>query len=62
MELEVVLQPDQDESEGVAIALDLMRALGIRDEDLVDQAYFDLLKSARDLPIPPARGPGRITW
>ena len=44
MELEVVLQPDQDESEGIAIAAELMRALGIRDEDLVDGAYFDLLE------------------
>ena len=48
MELEVVLQPDQDESEGVAIAVELMRALGIREEDLVDGAYFDLLERSRE--------------
>lgn len=47
MELEVVLRPDQAESDGVATALELMGSLGIRDEDLVDGAYFDLLQRAK---------------
>jgi predicted adenylyl cyclase CyaB len=43
VELEVVLQPRQTEAEGVAVASELMRSLGIREEDLVQGAYFDLL-------------------
>ena len=45
MELEVVLQPDQDEAEGVALARDLMSRLGVEQEDLVSTAYLDLLNS-----------------
>ena len=60
MELEVVLRPDQDESDGVAIAEELMRDLGIRDEDLVDGAYFDLLKRSRELS--PSIDVDEISW
>jgi len=44
VELEVVLQPDQDTSDGVAIAEDLMQKLGIAPIQLVDKAYIDLLR------------------
>lgn len=43
IELEVVLNADQAESEGVAIAEDIMRALGIKEEHLLSCAYVDLL-------------------
>eukprot|EP01121_Diplochlamys_sp_Union-15-3_P014013 TRINITY_DN4430_c0_g1_i1.p1 TRINITY_DN4430_c0_g1~~TRINITY_DN4430_c0_g1_i1.p1 ORF type:complete len:190 (+),score=32.77 TRINITY_DN4430_c0_g1_i1:37-570(+) len=43
LELEVVLQPDQDEKEGVKIAHELKNKLEVRDEDLVEGAYLDLL-------------------
>ena len=44
MELEVVLSENQSVDEGVATARRVMRQLGIRDQDLVDKAYVDLLK------------------
>lgn len=44
MELEVVLRPGQSDAEGQAIARDLMTRLGIRDEDLLEGAYMDLLE------------------
>jgi adenylate cyclase class IV len=43
IELEVVLQPGQDISQGVAIAHDLMAKLGISQNQLVEKAYVDLL-------------------
>jgi adenylate cyclase len=43
MELEVVLDENQTTAEGIAIARDLMRQLGIGDDQLVDRAYVDLL-------------------
>jgi predicted adenylyl cyclase CyaB len=43
VELEVVLLPDQDQKEGVAIAEDLMSRLGIAPEQLIKEAYIDLL-------------------
>jgi predicted adenylyl cyclase CyaB len=43
MELEVVLAENQATAEGIAIARDLMRQLGIGDDQLVDRAYVDLL-------------------
>ena len=45
LELEVVLTPDQSEEEGGAIAQNLMQKLGISTEDLIEQAYIDLLAS-----------------
>lgn len=43
MELEVVLQDHQTTDDGVVIAQDLMKKLDIREDQLVDTAYFDLL-------------------
>jgi predicted adenylyl cyclase CyaB len=44
MELEVVLNPDQSDAEGRAIARDLMTQLGVREEDLLEGAYMDLIE------------------
>jgi predicted adenylyl cyclase CyaB len=44
MELEVVLHPGQSDLEGQAIARDLMTRLGVREEDLLEGAYMDLLE------------------
>lgn len=44
MELEVVLRPDQTDEQGLAIAEDLMRKLGILEGDLIDSAYMDLME------------------
>lgn len=44
MELEVVLQPDQSDAEGHAIAENLMQQLGIQDGDLIDTAYMDMME------------------
>lgn len=44
IELEIVLRPDQPESEGVAIAHALMAKLDIRPQDLVAGAYVDLME------------------
>ena len=43
VELEVVLDDEQSEAEGERIARELMKALGIREDQLVDAAYVDLL-------------------
>ena len=43
LELEVVLRQGQDAAEGEAQALALMARLGVRQEDLVEIAYVDLL-------------------
>jgi predicted adenylyl cyclase CyaB len=43
VELEVVLHPDQNETEGVVIAQRLMNRLGIAEEHLVKSAYIELL-------------------
>jgi predicted adenylyl cyclase CyaB len=45
MELEVVLREGQSDAEGQAIAEDLMRRLGVREEALLEGAYMDLLES-----------------
>ena len=45
MELEVVMREKQSDAEGQAIAEDLMRRLGVREEALVEGAYMDLLES-----------------
>lgn len=44
MELEVVLRPDQSDAEGQAIAENLMHRLGIKEGDLIDTAYMDLME------------------
>jgi predicted adenylyl cyclase CyaB len=44
MELEVVLRPEQSDAKGQAIARDLMTRLGVREEDLLEGAYMDLLE------------------
>ncbi len=45
LELEVVLADGQSEADGEAIALKLMAELGVRDKDLLAQAYIDLLEN-----------------
>jgi predicted adenylyl cyclase CyaB len=45
IELEVVMEEGQSDMEGQAIAEDLMRKLGIREEDLIEEAYMDLMDS-----------------
>ncbi len=46
VELEVVLRPGQTDAEGRAVADDLMSRLNICQEDLVEEAYIDLLENA----------------
>lgn len=43
MELEVVLRPEQTTAEGEDIARDLQLKLGVKDGDLIQCAYVDLL-------------------
>jgi predicted adenylyl cyclase CyaB len=44
MELEVVLTPGQNDADGERIAKNLMQQLGIREQDLIDTAYMDLIE------------------
>lgn len=44
VELEVVLKPEQSDADGQAIARELMDRLGIREEDLLESAYMDMLE------------------
>jgi predicted adenylyl cyclase CyaB len=44
IELEVVLQPGQTDSEGQEIAENLMKELNISDLDLINSAYMDLIE------------------
>jgi predicted adenylyl cyclase CyaB len=44
MELEVVLRPEQTDAEGRAIAENLMQQLGIKQGDLIETAYMDMLE------------------
>ena len=44
MELEVVMQPGQSDTEGQAIAESLMKKLGIDSTDLLDGAYMDMIE------------------
>jgi predicted adenylyl cyclase CyaB len=46
IELEVVLTEDETDSDGDRTASALMEQLRVRQEDLVEQAYVDLLGSA----------------
>jgi len=48
IELEVVLAPEQTVDQGQLIATQLMQHLQIRDEDLIDCAYIDLLRKQQD--------------
>ena len=48
VELEVVLQPEENVSEGLAIAHDLMDRLGIPPSGLLHQAYIDMLETGPD--------------
>lgn len=43
LELEVALAPNESVSDGERIAREIMAKLGVRDEDLVERAYVDLL-------------------
>jgi adenylate cyclase class IV len=44
IELEVVLEPDQTQSDGTRIAERLMRDLAVDPERLVEGAYIDLIE------------------
>jgi len=44
LEFEVVLAENETPEQGVAIAEDLLERLGIDRQELVDQAYVDLLR------------------
>lgn len=43
MELEVVLAPEQTVEDGQKIASELQKKLGVQNEDLIDNAYVDML-------------------
>lgn len=45
MWIQVVMREDQSTEEGVAIANQLMQDLGVKEEDLIEGAYMDLLLS-----------------
>ncbi|MFO0890350.1 MAG: class IV adenylate cyclase [Isosphaeraceae bacterium] len=45
LELEVVLRPGQDEAEGTTVAEGLMDRLGVTPDQLVPDAYIDLLRA-----------------
>ncbi len=47
VELEVVLDERQDVQEGSAIARELMRRIGIRDDQLLRMAYIDMIEQRR---------------
>src|SRR5262249_15581871 len=44
LEVEVVLQPGKEVAEGEQVATGLRRALEVREEDLIEAAYLDLLE------------------
>lgn len=50
LELEVMLEPDEDEEAGRRTAHDLMRSLCVKPEDLIDGAYMDLMAPQEVLP------------
>ena len=45
LEFEVVLDESETPEQGIAIAEDLLEKLGIERQELVDQAYVDLLNA-----------------
>jgi len=49
MELEVVLQPEQSEQEGKSIAAALLADLGIDEQQIIGEAYVDLLSRGATL-------------
>jgi predicted adenylyl cyclase CyaB len=49
MELEVVMREDQSDTEGQAIAEDLMRRLEVREDALLEGAYMDLIEHTQEL-------------
>lgn len=51
MELEVVMEEGQSDAEGQKIAEDLMSALGVERDDLIDGAYMDLLEKLPAEPL-----------
>jgi adenylate cyclase class IV/GNAT superfamily N-acetyltransferase len=51
LELEVVLDGDESPDQGQAVADDLLRRLGIAQEDLIDVAYIDLLERGSGSPL-----------
>jgi predicted adenylyl cyclase CyaB len=55
LELEVVLRPDQSEDQGKQIAEELLTELGIEKNQLIAEAYVDLL--GRQLSHSPACSP-----
>ncbi|MDD8032115.1 MAG: class IV adenylate cyclase [Acidobacteriota bacterium] len=46
IELEYGLRPDEDPGNGLEVVTRIMEKLEIRAEDLIDQAYVDMLKTA----------------
>lgn len=48
LELEVVLDDDMSEVEGRNMALELMKQLGISEEDLVKGSYLDLIQNGQN--------------
>jgi predicted adenylyl cyclase CyaB len=44
LELEVVMHEGQSDAEGQAIAIDLMRRLGVQEDALLEGAYMDLIE------------------
>jgi predicted adenylyl cyclase CyaB len=49
LELEVVLRAEQSEMEGKAVAETLLSTLGIGEQDLIGEAYIDLLARAQSI-------------
>jgi predicted adenylyl cyclase CyaB len=48
MELEVMLRPGQTDAEGQGVAQALMKDLGVEEDDLLEEAYVDLLERRED--------------
>ena len=48
IELEVVLKADQDFGEGISIAKEIIKTLGISDKDLIKGSYIDLINNSNN--------------
>lgn len=46
IEIEVVLKADQDFEEGITIAKEIIKTLGISDKDLIKGSYIDLINNS----------------